>query len=169
MLRKKILFRAEGTRSGILISALAGLSFAFTAPSNAWAQAAGGQTGTDAVQAQNGDSSAESAGALEEVVVTAERRTTNIQTTPISMEAVSGNTLESENQTRIVDLQLTTPSFTSANINGMYAAPNIRGIGNNQFNATNTPGVTVTKDGLYLQGIHDLGDPFYDVRDVEVL
>src|SRR5690348_10133164 len=57
-------------------------------------QTATAQNATDQT-AQNATDQA-TAGTLQEVVVTAERRATNLQTTPISVMAISGITLQTE-------------------------------------------------------------------------
>ncbi len=156
-----------------IVSAAMGLIVLAWLPSAAWAQAAGDQAAQNngqgaSQQAQNGQTSANGS-QLQEVVVTAEKRTENIQTTPISMEAISGTQLESTNEKEIIDLQTTEPGLQVSNIGVAYTAPNIRGIGNDQFSAAETPGVATLLDGLYLEGIHDTTDPFYDMADVEVL
>jgi hypothetical protein len=58
------------------------------------AQSTTDQTATDQT-AQSGDQTAQT-GALQEVVVTAERRAQDVQTTPISIVAVSGDQLQSQ-------------------------------------------------------------------------
>jgi hypothetical protein len=89
-------------RTVAILSAAAGLAAVGWLPSGARAQAAGDRTAQHNAAgdqtAQNGQNSA-TEGTLQEVVVTAEKRATNIQTTPISMIALSGNTLEAQNQT----------------------------------------------------------------------
>jgi iron complex outermembrane receptor protein len=53
-------------------------------------------------QAQN--AAAPSGSDLEEIVVTAERRSTNIQTTPLAITAVSADTLEKDNINQLADI-----------------------------------------------------------------
>jgi iron complex outermembrane receptor protein len=49
---------------------------------------------------------------LQEVVVTAERRATDVQSTPIAVTAVSGEQLQTLHLNTISDLQTTVPSFS---------------------------------------------------------
>lgn len=171
MVRTRIKGRVEQLRSAVIGSAVAAVAVVAWLPSGAWAQGAADQAAQNSPPASASDASAQAAnngGLLQEVVVTAEKRATDIQTTPISVIAVSGSTLESQNQTEIIQLQTTTPGLQVSNI-GLYTAPNIRGIGNEQFSVAETPGVALIKDGIFLQGIHDTGDPFFDMADVEVL
>ena len=107
-------------------------------------------------------------GALQEVVVTAERRTEDVQTTPISVDAVSGAQLAQQNVTQIKSLQLYAPSVTIDD-DGLYQSFNIRGIGNQAITPDITTGVAVLVDGLFSPETHGLDEPFYDVQDTEVL
>src|SRR5665213_2523085 len=105
---------------------------------------------------------------LQEVVVTAERRATNIQATPIAVTAISGDELQTRHLTDINSLQTTVPSFQS-NSNGQFNSINIRGMGNSAITPVIATGVAVIRDGL--QFLETIGEdqPMYDVRDVEVL
>ncbi len=161
-------------RTLAMTSALTGLAAAavLTAPM-AWAQADQGQAAPNGAadqgqQAQNGQNGAAAGGALQEVVVTAERRATNLQTTPISVEALSQDQLTQEDMTRVKNLQLYTPSLSILD-DGLYQAPNIRGIGNQAIIPNVTTGVAFLMDGLFSPEPHGLDEPFYDVQDVETL
>jgi iron complex outermembrane receptor protein len=105
---------------------------------------------------------------LTEVVVTAERRSTDVQHTPISMVATSGEQLEQDHVVNISDLQGTTPGF-QVNTAGEYNSLNIRGIGNGAVNPAITPGIAVQRDGLIQAETIELSEPFYDIDHVEVL
>jgi iron complex outermembrane receptor protein len=83
-----------------------------------------------------------------EVVVTAERRSVNIQTTPISVAAVSGNTLAEKQVVTIEDLQASVPGL-SVTESGQTTNVNIRGLGNSAITPSITTGVAVFRDGLY--------------------
>ena len=105
---------------------------------------------------------------LEEVVVTAERRAEDVQTTAIALTALSGTDLAQTHQEGIADLQTSTPAL-SVNTAGQYYSINIRGIGNAAVNPAITPGISVIRDGLFQAETIMLSEPFYDIRDVEVL
>ena len=111
---------------------------------------------------------------LEEITVTARRQTENLQNTPISITAFSGERLEAQGITQVSRIQDFTPNLTFANIpsnSGIAsnAAVYIRGIGQNDFAPTVEPGVGIYIDGVYLGrtagGVFDL----IDVHSVEVL
>lgn len=132
------------------------------APAAPGAQAPPAATDQSAAPADQGE------GALQEVVVTAERRTEDVQTTPISIQAMSQDQLASDDVTHIKNLQLYTPSLTVLD-DGLYQAPNIRGIGNSAIIPNVTTGVAVLVDGLFTPEPHGLDEPFYDMQDTEVL
>jgi len=125
-----------------------------------------GQSATDqSTTAQTGAA----ADILQEVVVTAERRATNIQTTPISVIAVSGSDLKAASVTSINNLQVVAPDLT-VQTGGANVLINIRGIGIEPVGADSLAGVVVVRDGLVnnTAGV-GVNAPFYDIADVEVL
>jgi iron complex outermembrane receptor protein len=105
---------------------------------------------------------------IEEIVVTAERRTSSVQTTPISVSVLGGDMLRERQVTRIQDLETQTPglSFTQ---NGFTSNINLRGLGNTTTSPNITTGVAVFHDGLYQPEAILLNTPFYDIASVEVL
>jgi iron complex outermembrane receptor protein len=145
------------------ISAAVALALAAAVPWGAASAQDAAAQGQEA-QAQTADQS----GALQEVVVTAERRATNVQTTPISVAAISGAQLAQQGITQIKNLQLATPSVTIDD-DGLYQSFNIRGIGNQAITPVITTGVAVLVDGLFSPETHGLDEPFYDIQDTEVL
>lgn len=105
------------------------------------------------------------------IIVTAERTATNIQDTPISVTALSGEQLEATGAIVINDLAATVPNLTSTTGPQGSADANffIRGVGQFDFIVTNDPGVGLYVDGVYLGrtvgAMLDAGD----VERVEVL
>ena len=75
----------------------------------------------------------ESTGALEEIVVTAQKRTETLQDVPISIVALSGETVRDLNIYKMEDLQLKVPNLQMTE-SGISTQIYIRGIGsgNNQ-------------------------------------
>jgi iron complex outermembrane receptor protein len=105
---------------------------------------------------------------VEQVVVTAERRATNVQTTPIAATVLTGADLEKKGITSVDQLQFAMPSLTVDNF-GQGIDFNIRGIGKAEHNSQTTTGVITYRDGVatfpgYLQE-----EPHYDIASVEVL
>jgi iron complex outermembrane receptor protein len=128
--------------------------------------AAGPAFSQDATTAQTGAA----ADQLQEVVVTAERRATDIMSTPVSIVAVSGDQLQ---QSKIVDvnsLGQVAPSLLVVN-SGLNSTADIRGVGNSNQGGNETPGVAIIRDGLGESGAEGVGEniPYFDIADVEVL
>jgi iron complex outermembrane recepter protein len=105
---------------------------------------------------------------LQEVVVTAERRATDIQATPVSVTAISGSDLQDKHINVIGDLETQVPGLSVTN-SGFTQNINIRGMGNSTASPTVTTGVPVYRDGLYQPEAILLTEPFYDIADVEIL
>jgi iron complex outermembrane recepter protein len=108
---------------------------------------------------------------LEEVVVTAERREMALQDTPISIIALSSETLERKGIEDISDIALFTPNLA---INGS------RGYGNNQptfsirgisggGGATSERGVALYIDNIYVPRTNGSVFKVFDIERVEVL
>lgn len=104
---------------------------------------------------------------LQEIVVTAEKRRSNLMTTAVAMSAQSGAELRAEHVTNLEELTATTPSFTYAN-QGPTSAVNIRGIGMSVTSPNVAPGVPLYRDGLLAPTLLP-NEPFLDIADVEVL
>ena len=88
--------------------------------------------------------------AIEEVIVTATKRETNLMETPIAVSVVSQEQLNTQGIARISDLSNLIPNMqvgTSAEDSGVNIA--IRGIGSNNYTEIGDPTVAVHVDGMY--------------------
>jgi iron complex outermembrane recepter protein len=97
-------------------------------------------------QAQSGNS-ATSETVLEEIVVTAERRRTSLQVTPIAATVMTGERLADSGITVVDQLQFVSPGATVNNF-GQGIDFNIRGIGKAEHNTQTTTGVITYRDGV---------------------
>ena len=137
--------------------------------------ALGAALSAQAQQASGTAPSAEaSGGALEEVVVTAERREENIQNVPITVSAFSAETMQSRNLTDIKSLGNLTPGVNldaGAPFSGdrSVLSASIRGIGQDDFAFNLNPGVGVYVDGVYLARTIGANQNLLDVDRVEIL
>lgn len=122
-------------------------------------------SGSGPIQASTADSKND--GAVEEIVVTAERRTVPLQDTPIAMTALTPAEIEKKGVTQIQDLQYAVPSLSVTNT-GLVSFINIRGIGIASGSGSVVPGVATLRDGLYQPPILS-HTTFYDIADIEVL
>ncbi len=106
--------------------------------------------------------------ALEEIIVTAERRANTEQTTSISMEVLSGDDLADQQVRTVTDLQNEVPSL-QIQAAGLSNFVNIRGVGNNISSPDVQMGVQVVTDGFTQGEPMGLNGAFLDVGSVEVL
>ena len=105
---------------------------------------------------------------LGEVVVTAERRTSNLQTTAVAAAVLSGEQLEAKGVTNIESLQFSMPSVTVQN-SGQGNSFNIRGIGKTENSSSIGVGVITYRDGVAVFPAYFQNEPFFDIQGVEVL
>jgi iron complex outermembrane receptor protein len=105
---------------------------------------------------------------LEEVVVTAERRHSDAQHTPISATVLSGNDLTANGVISVDSLQFATPGATIDNF-GQGIDFNIRGVGKAEHNSQTTVGVVTYRDGLATFPGYFQEEPYYDIANVEIL
>jgi iron complex outermembrane recepter protein len=106
--------------------------------------------------------------ALEEVVVTAERRSTNLQTTGISASVLTGADLANKGIMSVDQLQLVAPSLVIENF-GQGNDFNIRGIGKGEHNTQTSTGVITYRDGVATFPGYFQDEPYYDISNLEIL
>jgi len=107
---------------------------------------------------------------LEEVVVTATKKNTMLQDTPIAVTAFGPGMLEKAALTEVSDLASAVPNLSM----GMEGFTNsleisMRGISSNSNTETSNPAVSVNLDGVYIPRPQGANALFYDVERVEVL
>lgn len=105
---------------------------------------------------------------VEEIVVTAERRRTNLQTTPIAATVMTGESLANSGVTTVDQLQFISPGATVNNF-GQGIDFNIRGIGKAEHNTQTTTGVITYRDGVATFPGYFTAEPYYDIARVEIL
>jgi iron complex outermembrane recepter protein len=93
-----------------------------------------GLSATPAALAQQATTAApeQTTGGLQEVVVSAQRRTQNLQTTPIAITAITAETLQARNLDNVTDVGAFVPNTVIAPLGagwGATAAAFIRGVG----------------------------------------
>jgi iron complex outermembrane recepter protein len=114
------------------------------------------------------------AAGMSEIVVTAQRRKTNLQQTPISITAVTGETLRARGAVDLEGVAEATPNMqltTSGNGSGgsSFAQVFIRGVGQPDFIITKDPAVGIYVDGVYLARAPGALLELLDIERVEVL
>ncbi len=112
-------------------------------------------------------------GALEEIVVTAQKREESLQQTPISISVLNAASLEERGVTGLLGLvNDTVPGLRVRPFAGRTSAYiiAIRGISpGDPTQVTRDPTVGVYVDGVYLGRVQGLGTEFLDVERVEIL
>jgi iron complex outermembrane receptor protein len=110
-------------------------------------------------------------GGLEEIVVTAQRKSESLQDTPISIVAFSSTSLENKGITGLSDLQTQVPNLQLTPFPNNATSPRvyIRGIGNNSDHHTQDPSVAVYVDGVYMARSQGLATEVADLERIEVL
>ena len=110
---------------------------------------------------------------LDDVIVTATKRDTNLQDTPISISVLGAEALEDRHVQSLMDLaDGAVPSLRVATFEARQSALTIgiRGIVPNDANQpAREQGVGVYVDGVYLARQHGLGSALLDLERVEVL
>lgn len=106
--------------------------------------------------------------ALEEVVVTAERREVNLQDVPTSATVLSAGALENLGVGNILDMQQFAPSV-AINTYNRSTYINIRGVGIAQSAPTSNPGVAYYVDGVFIPHEQIISQSFFDLESIEVL
>jgi iron complex outermembrane receptor protein len=107
---------------------------------------------------------------MEEIMVTAEKRSESLQTLSQAVTAITANDMDNKNVMSFVDLSAIAPGVTVAKNEGFKTIISIRGVGNeaNQ-NATANPSVSYHMDGIYIASPYALQTDFIDVERIEVL
>jgi iron complex outermembrane recepter protein len=158
---KSFFLHGSTTCSGALLAALVGTTFALTP----------GAARADQAQPDSGQQAGTQEAALQEVVVTAQKRAENLQQVPIAITALSGEKLASLGVISTQDLAGASPGVL---ITEFGQAPNamaiyIRGVGQLDFAEHQESPVALYIDGAYLsfQGAANLG--LYDLDQLSIL
>ena len=107
---------------------------------------------------------------LETIVVTAQKREENVQNVPLSITALSGNTIQKAKILTLADLasSVTGISFTANSPQSNEI--NIRGVVNTRLSSpTADQSVSIFVDDVYVSRSGNLNSAFYDVERIEVL
>ena len=132
----------HGLLGGLTIVSLAGAALADTAPT----------------------------GRLEDIVVTATRRSVSLQDAPLAITALTGEALNSAGVGRLEDLATEVPNtFINTGSGLRTATVTVRGISSNPNNPGVDPSVGVFVDGVYMSRPTTLNANLYDLERVEVV
>lgn len=110
-------------------------------------------------------------GGLEEIIVTATRRNTNLQTTPISISVISSDLIDVTAPRDIGDLAIFTPNFSAARVTSFANAASfaMRGVGQNNIIVYFESPVAVLVDDFVIMSVQTQLLDTFDIEQVEVL
>lgn len=125
---------------------------------------------TDQPQADGVESEARAQGnsQLNTIVVTAQRRSENLQDTALAISAFSGDTLEERGITEVAALQSSVPNLHIGEEQGSSKI-SLRGIGLQGTSTISDSGVAFYIDNFYIPRPAGGSSVFYDVERIEVL
>lgn len=107
---------------------------------------------------------------IDDIIVTGEKRETNIQSAPIAITAISGDVLQQRNINQVNDMNGYVPGLNIAKSEGAERIITIRGIGyETAQNPNSQPGVAFHIDGVYIAHVMALNQDLLDVDRIEVL
>ena len=109
---------------------------------------------------------------IDDIVVTAQRRSENIREVPFAVTAMNQEALTTiaAGGADILSLSGRVPSLQIESSNGRYAPRfYIRGLGNVDFDFTASQPVSVVLDDVVLESVYLKGFPMFDVQQLEVL
>ena len=105
---------------------------------------------------------------IEEIVVTAEKRESALQETPVAVTAVSRETIETRGLNDFQQLQFMVPGLVYNEVADM-AQITMRGVGVDISEMSAEPGVALHVDGVYRGGLVSSSSMMFDMERIEVL
>ena len=126
--------------------------------------------GADASGAADSTAAASSTetGMLQEVLVTAQRRTEPLQKVPIAVNVISGDQLRAKGLDSTVDLQAAVPGMDFVTTGGAGTVY-LRGVGSNAGNPNDEPSVATYVDGVYIANPYANEMTLNNIERIEVL
>jgi iron complex outermembrane receptor protein len=106
---------------------------------------------------------------IEEVVVTAQKKSEDIQQVPIAVSAFSGQDLAAHQIEGFKDLQFAVPSVSFTHGNFGPSNFTIRGIGSAAVSTSGDSGVSINLNQVYLNSPALTSATYYDVEQIQVL
>lgn len=106
--------------------------------------------------------------ALEEIVVTAQKRAQSLQDVPIAVSALSGDWMDRNNVEDLEDVAALIPNLSLSGTPGINTV-RIRGLGTGGGNSAFEQSVGMYVDGIYAGRGYQFSLPYMDVERIEVL
>ncbi len=106
---------------------------------------------------------------MEEIIVTATKRSESVQDVPLAITALSGNFIESTNLDDVKDLISFTPGITGNSQDSFIDAISVRGIRTQDFGVGGDPSAAIFKNELYEGRNGSAVTSMYDIERAEIL
>lgn len=116
-----------------------------------------------------GGSASSALAQLDEIIVTAERRESNLQDVPVAVTALGAEEIERTDIHDPYTLQFKVPNFTFSAFSPGQNIFSLRGISSNEDGAGTDNSVAVFLDDVYFGRVSNSAFDFFDVERVEVL
>jgi iron complex outermembrane receptor protein len=118
--------------------------------------------------ATSADAPASGADALQEIVVTAQHKEENAQSTPIAMSVYTSDAVKENN---IVDIESLSTLAPDVNFSTSEGSPivTVRGVSSLDVTENGDPAVAIDTDGFYVNRPYGLNATIYDIDRIEVL
>jgi iron complex outermembrane receptor protein len=117
---------------------------------------------------QSADTAQDEQGNLQEIVVTAQRRSENLQNVPVAVSAITAQDLAATGATSTADLNVAVPGLNFTQNVGQ-GTPYIRGVGSQSNQPGNESPVAMYVDGVYIPASSATIFDFNNIERVEVL
>lgn len=150
--------RATASTTAIVCATLAQAAFA-QAPASP-------ETPPSAATVQNATPAEE--GGLEDIVVTAQRRSERLQTVPIAVNAISGESLSRQGATKLTDIGNIVPGLVFTRTSSAVQVY-LRAIGSSSTTTGNDPTIATYIDGVYNASANSMLFSLNNIARVEVL
>ncbi|AOR79227.1 TonB-dependent receptor [Novosphingobium resinovorum] len=124
--------------------------------------------GSQAASAQSAEASADTGTGLGDIVVTAEKRPTLLQKTPLAISVIDAEAIKANGVGNLQDLAGVAPGFNFSN-NGAQTILTVRGVSSRDTSEIGDPAVALSIDGIYFQRALGLNATMFDVERIEVL
>lgn len=109
------------------------------------------------------------ASTVDEIIVTAQRRSESAQKTPLAIDVVSAQAVANANITTLTGLSRLVPAVQIVQAGGATPLYFMRGVGSLAGTSLNDPAVSISYDGVALARQYQGNGQFYDLQRVEVL
>lgn len=133
------------------------------------ANTAGAQTANPGSTSSNATAPATNGDQLAEIIVTAQRRSEDVQHAALAIDVVSTQALSLEGATRATDLQALVPALQISESGNGTQSLYLRGVGSQTGNGYQDPAITFNVDGVSIARPSSMTGVFYDLNRVEVL